>query len=160
MPKPRTGTATAQFAGKARIIADDETSATAIELPFDPEAVFGKVRAPVVVTLRGYSYRTTIASMQRCVFVPLRREHREGASVKAGDSVNVTIVLDDQPRMVQPPKDLATTLKDAGVWVLWDKLSYTHQREHVGAIEKAKKPETRARRIAGCVERMKKRRKS
>ena len=34
-----------------------------IELPFDPKAVFGKVRAPVKVTLTGYTFRTTIAAM-------------------------------------------------------------------------------------------------
>ncbi|MBP1636138.1 MAG: Bacteriocin-protection, YdeI or OmpD-Associated, partial [Acidobacteria bacterium] len=31
-------------------------------------------------------------------------------------------------------------------------LSYTHQREHVEAIEQAKAPETRARRMARTVE--------
>ena len=34
-----------------------------IPLTFDPRAVFGKVRAPVKVTLNGYTYRSTIASM-------------------------------------------------------------------------------------------------
>lgn len=40
-----------------------EQSLCFIPVPFDPKLVFGKVRAPVVVTLNGYSYRSTIASM-------------------------------------------------------------------------------------------------
>lgn len=36
----------------------------------------------------------------------------------------------------------------------WERLSYTHRREHVEAITEAKKPETRARRIAKLVERL------
>ena len=34
-----------------------------VPVPFDPKAAFGKVRAPVRVTLNGYSYRSTIAAM-------------------------------------------------------------------------------------------------
>ena len=34
-----------------------------IPLTFDPTKVFGKVRAPVKVTLNGYTYRSTIAAM-------------------------------------------------------------------------------------------------
>ncbi len=30
-----------------------------IPLTFDPKSVFGKVRAPVKVTLNGYTYRST-----------------------------------------------------------------------------------------------------
>ena len=40
-----------------------EGSMCFIRLTFDPKDVFGKVRAPVKVTLNGYSYRSTIAAM-------------------------------------------------------------------------------------------------
>ena len=40
-----------------------------VPVPFDPKALCGKVRAPVRVTLNGYTYRSTIASMGG----PLRR---------------------------------------------------------------------------------------
>jgi uncharacterized protein YdeI (YjbR/CyaY-like superfamily) len=36
-------------------------------------------------------------------------------------------------------------------WERWRALSFTHQREHVDAIENAKKPETRGRRIQNTV---------
>jgi uncharacterized protein YdeI (YjbR/CyaY-like superfamily) len=35
-------------------------------------------------------------------------------------------------------------------WNRWQELSFSHQREYVDAIEKAKKPETRARRVEGA----------
>ncbi|HKY36316.1 MAG TPA: YdeI/OmpD-associated family protein [Polyangiaceae bacterium] len=42
-------------------------------------------------------------------------------------------------------------LKTAKVLGRFEALSYSHQREHVEAIEGGKKPETRQRRIAGAV---------
>ncbi len=56
-----------------------EGSMCAIPVTFDPKRVFGKVRAPVKVTLNGYTYRSTIASMGGPPFIPLRKSHREAA---------------------------------------------------------------------------------
>ncbi|HEY7291918.1 MAG TPA: YdeI/OmpD-associated family protein [Vicinamibacterales bacterium] len=123
-----------------------------IPLTFDPKAVFGKVRAPVKVTLNGYTYRSTIFSMGGPPFIPLRRSNREAAGLEGGEAIEVTLVLDEEKRTVTPPADLVKALKAAPrVWERWQKLSYTHQREHVEAIEGAKKPETRTRRIANAV---------
>jgi hypothetical protein len=44
-----------------------------IPIPFDPKPVFGKLRAPVKVSLRGHTYRSTIASMGQGPCLPLRR---------------------------------------------------------------------------------------
>jgi hypothetical protein len=50
------------------------------------------------------------------------------------------------------PADALAALEAApGAWVAFERLSYTHQREHVEAILEAKKPETRARRIAKMI---------
>ena len=77
-----------------------------IPLTFDPKPVFGKVRAPIKVTVNGYTYRSTIAAMGGPPCIPLRRSHREAAGLAGG--------------------------------------------EYVEAIEGARKPETRARRIAAA----------
>jgi uncharacterized protein YdeI (YjbR/CyaY-like superfamily) len=53
---------------------------------------------------------------------------------------------------VKPPADLVRALKAASAWERWQDLSFTHQREHVEAIEDAKKPETRVRRIERAVQ--------
>ncbi|HUS68508.1 MAG TPA: YdeI/OmpD-associated family protein, partial [Kofleriaceae bacterium] len=47
--------------------------------------------------------------------------------------------------------DLVKALEAGGAWERWGELSYSHQREHVEAIEGAVKPETRARRVAAAV---------
>jgi hypothetical protein len=129
-----------------------EASACYIPVPFDPKAAFGKVRAPVRVTLNGYTYRSTIASMGGTVCIPLRRSHREAAGVEGGQRLRVRIELDTEKREVEPPDDLVAALKAApGAWDRWNEMSFTHQREHVEAIEEARKPETRARRIDNAV---------
>lgn len=145
----------------ATIIGDGEGSTmTAIGVPFDPRDVFGKARAPVVVRLNGHTFRSTIAVMGKdaagkpCVFVPLRKSNREPAGVRAGDRVKVTLTLDTAVRTVEVPGDLKRALKSAGVLDVFEAMSYTHRREYVEAVEGAKKPQTRERRIEGCVGRM------
>jgi hypothetical protein len=120
-------------------------------VPFDPRPVFGKLRAAVVVTVGGHSYRSTIASMGDGPCLPLRRSNREAAGLEGGETVAVTLT-GDADRKVDAPRDLVKALRAApGALASWARLSYSHQREHVAAIEEAKKPETRARRIVQAV---------
>lgn len=129
-----------------------EGSMCFIPLTFDPKDVFGKVRAPVKVTLNGYTYRSTIAAMGGPPCVPLRRSNREAAGLEGGETIDVRLTLDTEKRVVEPPADFVKALKAAPpAWERWQALSYSHQREHVEAIEGAKKAETRARRIEGAV---------
>jgi len=119
-----------------------------VPVTFDPRAAFGKVRAPVVVKLNGYSYRSTIFSMGGSTFIPLRKSHREAAGVKGDETLPVTIALDVASRVVAIPADLARALRAVpGAKVRWDGLSYTQRRELAEAITGAKKQETRARRV-------------
>jgi Domain of unknown function (DUF1905) len=60
-----------------------------IPVTFDPKPVFGKVRAPVKVTLNGYTYRSTIASMGGGPCLPLGRSHREAAGLEGGETLMV-----------------------------------------------------------------------
>jgi hypothetical protein len=124
-----------------------------VPVPFDPKPVFGKVRAPITVALNGYSYRSTIASMGGLVGIPLRKSHREAAKLEGTETLSVTLEADLAPRVIEAPKDLVRALKATkAAWAAWQALSYSHQREHVEAIDGAKAPETRARRIAKAVE--------
>ena len=128
-------------------------SAGFVELPFDPREKFGKVRAPVKVTVNGYTFRTTIAAMGGPPCVGIRTSYLAEAGLQGGEKIHVRVALDDEPRVVTPPADLVKALKAApAAWDRWRELSYTHQREHAEAVEGAKKPETRARRVAKAVE--------
>ena len=120
-----------------------------IPIPFDPAPVFGKIRVPVKVTLNGYTYRSTIASMGNGPCIPLRKSNREAAKLDGTETLTVKLEHDTEERTVTAPPDL---LKALGKNVAkWNALSYSHRKEHVEAIEEAKKPETRSRRIAGAV---------
>ena len=123
-----------------------------VVLPFDPKAVFGTVRAPVVVTIDGYTFRSRIVAMGGPICVALRESHRKAAGLEGGETVKVHVGLDTAPRTVTAPADLLRALKAVpGALDAWQASSYTHQREHVEAIDAAKKPETRERRVAAAV---------
>jgi len=126
-----------------------------IPLPFDPRPVFGKLRAPVKVTLNGYTYASTIASMGDGPCIPLRKSNREAAGLAGGETLGVTLELDASVREVKPAPDFVKALKAAPpAWERFRELSYSHQREHAEAVESAKKAETRVRRIEAAVQKL------
>jgi uncharacterized protein YdeI (YjbR/CyaY-like superfamily) len=87
-----------------------------------------------------------------CHFMVVNRRMRETAGVRGGETVPVTMERDTEGRVITPPADFARALKsNEEARAVWDKLSYTHRREHVEHIEGAKKPETRARRVEKSV---------
>lgn len=122
--------------------------AMGIEVPPAIVEGFGQGKRPkVTVTLNGYTYRSTVAVMGGKFMLPLAKVHREASGVKDGAKVEVTLELDAAPREVEIPKDFAAALKKAGLRAAFDALAFTHRKEHVRAIEEAKAPETRLRRI-------------
>ena len=124
-----------------------------VRLPFDARAVFGQARSPVVVTVDGYSFPFTVAVYGGEYFIGIRRSHREAAGLEPGRRVSITITRDDQPRVIEPPPDLAGALaRNAIARAAWEALSFSHKREHAQAILEARKPETRARRIEKTLE--------
>jgi len=130
-----------------------EGSVCAITVGFDVEKTFGaRGRVPVRGALNGAPYRGSLFPMGGRHFLVVNRRLREAAGVTGGETVPVTIERDDEPRVITPPADFARALKtDRDAQATWDKLSYTHRREHVEHIEDAKRPETRERRIAKSV---------
>lgn len=122
-------------------------TATGLQVPDDVvEKLAAGKRPPVVVTIGGYSYRTTVAPMGGAFWIPLAAEHREAAGVAAEQEVDVRIELDSEPREISLPEDLDAALDDASRRT-YSSLAYTHQKEWVRWVEEAKKPETRAVRI-------------
>jgi uncharacterized protein YdeI (YjbR/CyaY-like superfamily) len=104
------------------------------------------------VTIGRHTYRSTVAAYGDVYMLPLSAENREAAGVKAGDEVEVTLELDQEPRTVEVPADLvAALLEKAGAMAAFEALSYTMRKEYVRQVESAKAQETRVRRIAGIV---------
>ena len=129
-------------------------TATGIEIPpgIVEDMGAGK-RPPVRVTINGHTYRSTVAVMGGVSMVGVSAEHRAAAGIEAGEEIDVDLVLDTEPRTVEVPDDFAAALDAVpAARARFDRMSYTHQKEHVRAIMEAKKPETRERRISKAIE--------
>ena len=127
-------------------------TATGIPIPDEVIAALGSSkRPPVTVTVNGHRYRTTAVRMGGRFLVPLSAEHREAAGVAAGQRITVEIENDTAAREVALPDDLAAAMDDAAR-TTYDELAYTHRKEWVRWVEEAKRPETRATRIAKTVD--------
>ncbi|MFD1536894.1 DUF1905 domain-containing protein [Nonomuraea guangzhouensis] len=131
-------------------------TATGIEVPADVvEGLGGSKRPAVNVTINGYEYRSTVASMGGRHMLPISAEHRQGAGVAAGDEVEVALELDTAPREVAVPADLAAALDGAPeAKRFFDGLSYSRKLRYVLQVEGAKKAETRQRRVADTITRL------
>ena len=141
---------------KTTLFQAEGMNATGIVVPDKIVDGFGQGKKPkVAVTINGYTYRNTVAVMGGKYMVGVAKEHREKAGIKGGDKIEVTLELDTAPREVDVPKDFAAALKKAGARAAFDKLAFTHRKEHVRSIEEAKAAETRARRIERSIAELK-----
>jgi len=132
-----------------------QKTATMFRVPFDLEEAFGRARPPVKVTIRGHTWRTTPGVYGGVGHIVVNRAVKAATGVDAGDRVPVTMQLDTEPRTVAVPDDLRAALdREPEAAKAFDRLSFTHRREYVGWVEEAKRPETRARRVVGTVERV------
>lgn len=135
-----------------RTTLEPDGPATAIELDdAQVEQLGGGKRAAVRVTIGGRSARLRLAVMGGRNLIGLSKASRAELGVEIGDAVEARIELDDAPREVEVPEDLAAALSAAGAREAFDRLTYSHRKEHVRAVLEAKKPETRERRVAAAV---------
>ncbi len=132
-----------------------QRTATMFRVPFDLGEAFGRARPPVKVTIRGHEWRTTPGVYDGVGHIVVNRSIKAATGVDAGDRVRVTLELDTEPRKVTVPADVRAALAaEPGAGDAFAAMSFTHQREHVEWVEEAKRPETRARRIAATVDRV------
>lgn len=125
------------------------------DLPDRAAALGERKRPPVTVTISDYTFRTTVAVYGGQPMIGVNKGHRAAAGISVGDTFDVLVALDEEPRVVEVPTDLAQALAaDGAAQVAFDKLSYTHRREYVEWIAEAKRPATRARRVAETVDRV------
>jgi hypothetical protein len=130
----------------AAVVLDDQQVAAVGE---------GAKRFPVVAVVNGYSWRTTVTRMRGEFLLGLNRAVRQEAGVEAGDTVEVELELDTAPREVEVPEALANALaEDSRARAAFERLAYTHRKEYASWIEEAKRDETRQRRVAQTLERL------
>jgi antitoxin component of MazEF toxin-antitoxin module len=138
------------------ILKSGET-ATGFRVPEDVVEALGAGRRPKVrVTINGFTYRTSIATVDGSPMVGVSAENRAGAGVQGGDEVDVDIEVDTAPREVRVPRELAEALDaEPAARATFDALSYSNKSWHAIQIESAKTDETRRRRLEKSIEALK-----
>ena len=118
------------------------------------EQLGGGKRALVVVTINGYSYRSALASMGGRSMISLSKANREAVGVEGGESVDVTVAMDLEPRTVELPEDLEAALQAADAMEAFEQSAPSMKKEYVRQVESAKAQATRERRITKIVEKL------
>jgi len=127
--------------------ASGRTESAAFDLPFDAREAWGKARMPVSVTIGGYTWRSTVATMRGCQFIVVNAAARAVTGVRVGDRVTVTLEPDTKPRDIDIPPVLKREL-GAALTAKLKAMSFTHKKEYVQWYNDAKRGETRSRRVA------------
>ena len=143
--------------GSTRFKAQLQPRGPAAAVVLDDEQVVivgeGAKRFPVVATVNGYTWRTSVARMGGEFVLGLSKEVRQGAGAQAGDEVDVTIELDAAPREVEVPEALAVALAaDPEASAAFGRMAFTHRKEYARWVAEAKREETRQRRVVQAVE--------
>lgn len=151
-PRPASQTKQGPSVKRFRVALDkhEQYEAYGIRIPFDVQKVFGtRGRVAVKGSINGFPFRGSIfPAGGGAHYMAVNRGVREGAGAEGGETISVVMERDEEPRTVEPPADFLRALRaDASARETWERLSYTHRKEHVRAVDGAKRPETRARRI-------------
>jgi hypothetical protein len=113
----------------------------------------GAKRFPVVATVNGHTWRTSITRMRGEFVLGLGRAVRQEAGVEAGDTVQVELELDEAPREVEVPPALSVAFEgDPSARAAFAALAYTHRKEYAVWVQEAKREDTRERRVAQALE--------
>jgi hypothetical protein len=126
-------------------------------IPFDVHQVFGsRARVSVSGTINGFPFRSSIMPEgDGTHYMAVSKEMQKGAQATAGDTVQVVMAVDTAPRPVEIPADLEEAFKqDSTAKATFAALAYSHRKEFVVWINQAKRPETRANRVAKTIEKL------
>jgi len=132
-------------------------SGTLIAVPKEVSDRMGLKGMPrVQAAIAGQPYRGSLMPMGDGTYcLGVLKSIQEAARVKQGDTITVELELDTAPRVVEMPPDLAQAIgRDQKAKAAWDQLSYTNKKEMARSLEEAKKPETRERRLAAALARL------
>lgn len=131
-------------------VLQEEGGGTFVEVPPDIVAALGTRKRPAIrVVINAVELQTTIAVYGGRSFIGIRRDIREATQVAPGERIAVSLELDDEPRTVDVPADLAAALTaDPEARRIFDTLSFTNRKEYAQWVLSAKRPTTRANRVA------------
>lgn len=135
-----------RFTSQLTVVANDNAG-----IPVPPEVVSalgGGNHPKVVLTLNGFTYRSSIAKMGDGFWIPASKARRSEGKLEVDVPYEIEIELDTAPRTVEVPEELAAHFSaNNAARLAWESMSYSNQLRLVTPVLNAKKPETRQRNI-------------
>jgi hypothetical protein len=134
-----------------------EADNAGIVVPAEAVTALGGGNHPkVVVTLNGFTYRSSVAKMGDLFLIPASKARRVEGKLEVGVPYDIEIELDTAPREVELPEELASHFAaDPAAKAAWEAMSYSIQLRTVTPILTAKKPETRQRNVDKVIAQLK-----
>lgn len=125
----------------------------AIPIPDEVLKVLGTHRrAPLKVTIGNHTYQSTATAMEGQCLVVFPQRERKASGFSAGDTVQVTLELDEGKREVEMHPELIEALNFNNLMEIFETLSYSKRREHARSVSEAKAADTRTRRIERVID--------
>ncbi len=136
---------TQKFKGKVEQVG----SRVFVAMPFAPNEVWGvKARHHVAGTIGGFRWRGSLGSDGKRYFVPLGAAFRLGNGLAPGMAVTVELWPEGPQEAALSPDVAAALAAEPEAKAFFDGLATFYRKGFINGIEGAKKPETRARRLA------------
>jgi hypothetical protein len=153
----KSGQAMKKYKFKAKIQAGDGGGAF-VYFPYDTAKEFAtRGMVPVKATFDGAPYTGSLMKYRHPLHtLGIPKAIREQIGKTLGDTIEVVVWEDEEPRTVELPAPFEKLLKKEKLLPIFNALSYTHRKEYYRWITEAKKEETRAKRLEKSVEMLKK----
>ncbi len=135
-----------------KLVRDPKRNVTGIVVPPEVVSALSSCMRPAVrITLNGYTYRSTIASMGGRFVISLSAESRKAAGLEGNEELEVKLQLDAELHTTEIPADLMAALVRGKVLAKFKEAAPSRRKESVRQVQEAKAAATRARRIERIV---------
>jgi hypothetical protein len=155
------GAAGARTKFQAKLEVANEQGGRFVRCPFDSREAFGEARPLVKGTVNGVPFSTRLMVYGGKTYLGFIQEVRNAAGIEEGSLLSIELERDTAPREVEVPEDLQQALdKEPELRAVFDALAFTHRKEFAKAVAEAKRPETREKRVAQTLEKLREKRRA
>ncbi|MEJ5170929.1 MAG: YdeI/OmpD-associated family protein [Fimbriimonadales bacterium] len=126
-----------------------------IPLPFEPREVWGdRGRYDVCGTIAGATYRGKVEFLEGRAWLPTGPAFLRDTGLLLGQTVSVEVGLEGPNLKDLDPEFRAALESDPAARAAFESLNTFERKNLARSVDEAKRPETRARRIADALERL------
>ena len=116
-------------------------------------ALGGMRQMRVTGTINGRAFQSSTMPYHGALYLGVHKATREAARVAIGDEVEITVARDTRPRTLTLAPELeAAFARSPALRARFDALSFTRRKELADPVAIAKRPETRAARLARALD--------